>query len=528
MALKQMLITAFILVLGFSFQNCSQRELTVDEGNNGSVTPPTVVPNPNPTTPDSPLSSPAASYVVNEGEAINITISIAAARTTDLAINWNLRPEAANASYNAVDDFTNVSGSLSIPAGQTSVTFAASSKDNLLSSVDKDYLAEFGVVGSKVFSLKLIIRDNDQPRLSGTGLHNCLLKDGGVRCFGFNAYGELGDGSTTNRFAPADVVSMGSGVTQLSAGQHTSCAVKNSAAFCWGYNYYGQIGNGIVTGSGAATTAPQAVLNMQEGVSKVSTGAATSCGIKNGALYCWGYNGNGQFGNGTTSPSTSGTAAAVPTMNSGVTDVDISIYNAYHVCAVKNGGAYCWGYNGSGQLGDGTTIARYSPTPVVGLGSGVTSIGLGNNFACAIKDGSIYCWGANSVGELGLGDATNRTAAVKLPFFNGKTIKKLSVGGAHSCAIVVNSGNNEVYCWGQNVNGNLGTGNTLNASTPQRILALDGATDVNASALYDGNSWAAMSLAIVGNRVMATGNNSYGQYGNNAANMLIFQLGFMF
>jgi len=128
----------------------------------------------------------------------------------------------------------------------------------------------------------------------------------------------------------------------FSAGENHACGIRNGALYCWGDNTYGQSGTG-------GTTTP--VPNMTSGVTAVDAGAHHTCAIKSGALYCWGL---GQ----------SGTTTPVPDMTSGVTAVDAG---ASHTCAIRNGALLCWGYNNSGQLGDGTTTNRTTPVTVTNM-----------------------------------------------------------------------------------------------------------------------------------------------------------------
>ena len=135
-------------------------------------------------------------------------------------------------------------------------------------------------------------------------LHTCAVTtSGGVKCWGYNAYGQMGDGTTTNRTTPVNVSGLTSGVASISAGTHHTCAVTTSGgAKCWGYNAYGQMGDG--TFDYADRTTPVDVSGLTSGVASISTGALHTCAVTtSGGAKCWGYNQDGQLGDGTTTDS---------------------------------------------------------------------------------------------------------------------------------------------------------------------------------------------------------------------------------
>jgi uncharacterized repeat protein (TIGR01451 family) len=164
-----------------------------------------------------------------------------------------------------------------------------------------------------------------------------------------------------------------------------------------------------------------------------SAGDNHACGIRNGALYCWGDNTYGQSGTG-------GTTTPVPNMTSGVTAVDAG---AHHTCAIRNGALLCWGRNNYGQLGDGTTTNRTTPVTVTGMTSGVTAVDAGTYHTCAIRNGALLCWGYNNVGQLGDGTTTNRTTPVTVTNMISNVVAAAAEGW-HSCAIR----NGALLCWG--------------------------------------------------------------------------------
>lgn len=238
--------------------------------------------------------------------------------------------------------------------------------------------------------------------VSGGAGHSCAVTTAGAGyCWGQNTNGQLGNNSTTNSVGPVAVSSLGSGVASIKAGGAHSCAVTTAGALqCWGDNSKGQLGTGTKTGS----TVPVGVSGLASGVSDVALGSYHTC-VAAGAAMCWGYNAYGQLGDGTK------VDKLVPTVASGLgTGVSTVASALYSSCAATgSGAAYCWGYNSSGQLGDGTTVDKSVPTVVSGLTSGITAITLGNSHACAIAtENRAMCWGTSN----GMGAPSSSTIPV--------------------------------------------------------------------------------------------------------------------
>lgn len=249
---------------------------------------------------------------------------------------------------------------------------------------------------------------------SGSGHACALASDGGVRCWGHNGVGKLGDGSFSSRSVAADVVGLASGVTTIAAGSDHTCAITTHGGVkCWGSNVNSQLGDGTTT---AAQTTPVDAVGLNSGISAVAAGGTHTCALTSeGSVKCWGGTGQGQTGDGVSAGERAMTPVDVVGLGSGV--IAIAAGSA-HTCALTNlGGVKCWGLNDHGQLGNGTTTPIWQPSPVdvVGLESRAFAITAGAKHTCALlSEGGVKCWGFNSEGELGDGTKSDSSTPVSV------------------------------------------------------------------------------------------------------------------
>jgi alpha-tubulin suppressor-like RCC1 family protein len=287
--------------------------------------------------------------------------------------------------------------------------------------------------------------------------HTCALITGGaVKCWGDNFYGQLGDNTTTVRLTAADVIGLGSGVNATTAGELHTCALTAVGGVkCWGGNSYGQLGDGSNTTRRAVVD----VSDLSSGVSAITAGGLHTCALTaSGGGKCWGNNAQGQLGDGTTSDRS--TAVDISGLGSGVNAIAAG---GSHTCALTTGGGVkCWGYNLAGQLGDGTTTDRSFAVDVSGLSGGASAIAAGGTHSCAIATGgAVKCWGSNFYGQLGDGTNTTRTVAADVIGLDSG-VSALATGSTHTCALTAGGG---VKCWGSNFYGQLGDGSTTDRLT---------------------------------------------------------------
>jgi cysteine-rich repeat protein len=326
-----------------------------------------------------------------------------------------------------------------------------------------------------------------------------VLDTGEIACWGNNEYGQLGLGWPEQRTVPTRIPGFTSEASAISAGGYHTCAVSNAGgAWCWGADFDGQTGMGIPS----TRQPPMRVIGLSSGVAGICSGEDFACALlEDASVSCWGYNEDGQLGNGTTDMGVS--PVGVSGLSSGATAVSCG---SFHACAVlETGGVRCWGWNDYGQLGDGTLEDRLAPVDVAGLASGVEAVGAGHRHTCALlAAGEIRCWGGNSRGQLGDGTTVDRLAPVPVEGLSSRAVS-VAAGDAYTCALLDTGG---VQCWGINISYLLGDGTTEMRTTPVDVLGLETGVITLSSG---GSHWCAV-LASGG--VRCWGSNEEGQLGN--------------
>ncbi|HEX3299808.1 MAG TPA: chromosome condensation regulator RCC1 [Actinomycetota bacterium] len=290
--------------------------------------------------------------------------------------------------------------------------------------------------------------------VSAGAVHACVRTTAGAaKCWGFNAVGMVGDGTKVDRLQPTTVKGLKAGVQDVQAVWDHSCAVTNGGGVkCWGHNGDGELGDGSLI----TRINPAQVQGLNSGVQQVTLGFDSGCALKTtGTVWCWGYNGNGQLGTGDRQSQRTPVDAGL----SGITQISAGWD---HTCGVTNaGGVKCWGQGKHGEIGDGAKSDRLSPVDVTGLGGTVDQVSAGFDHTCALMTGgTVKCWGNNNTGELGNGTTTDSTHPVTVSGLSG--VAAISAGYNHTCAVTTSGA---AKCWGANESGELGDGTTKNRST---------------------------------------------------------------
>ena len=324
--------------------------------------------------------------------------------------------------------------------------------------------------------------------ISAGNSHTCaILDDGTVSCWGRNNYGQLGDGTTTNRNTPNQTSSLGVGRTAvaISSGSYHTCAILDDGTVsCWGDNYGHQLGDGTFFGSYRNIPNQTSSLGTGRTAVAISAGNSHTCAILDDAsVSCWGDNYYGQLGDGTNS----GSYTPTQTSSLGIGRIPVAISSGVmHTCAILDDASVsCWGRNNFGQLGDGTYTDRNTPTQTSSLGIGRIAVAISSGYyhTCAVLDNaSVSCWGYNNDGGLGDGTNSNRSTPTQTSSLGvGRTAVAISSGNRHTCALLDDA---SVSCWGRN-SGNLGDGTTIDRNTPTQTSSLGTTANPRTAALSE-------------------------------------------
>ena len=241
----------------------------------------------------------------------------------------------------------------------------------------------------------------------------------------------------------------------MSTGLDHACGITTAGeTYCWGYNANGQLGDGTTADSPVPVRVSGGVV-----FESVAAGSRGTCGLTaSGVAYCWGYNGNGNVGDSTFTNTTAPVA-----VSGGLTFTSLSA-GAGHRCAVAaTDEAYCWGLNRDGQLGNGRFFSDKNTPTLVSGGLAFQSVSAGADHSCGVTTTArAYCWGFNSEGSLGNGTFfpdLNEPSEVS----GGLDFEFVTAGAIYSCGVTTTG---EAYCWGDNSTGSLGDGSILSSNVP--------------------------------------------------------------
>ncbi|CAE7945511.1 unnamed protein product, partial [Symbiodinium necroappetens] len=332
--------------------------------------------------------------------------------------------------------------------------------------------------------------------------HQCALAFGQLKCFGRNREGQLGYGSSDDVGDDQEevglqlpVVDVGGTVLQACVGLFHTCAVLQGGSLkCWGSNVVGQIGSGNTATLGddpneMGDWLPAVDLGNGTKVSQLACGSGHTCVLlHDGAIKCFGYNGDGQLGLGDTMPG--------PQLREGRTVTA----NWAHSCALSSEGVVCWGW----QFLSSEIISNVSSLPTIGFELEATQIATGEQHACIrLADGRMRCWGNNEWGQLGLGDTVSRGAHEAADVDLGFPTTQIFVGYYYSCAMLQDE---RTLCWGWNGDRELGRGTAIPVyESPGEVLVR------KVESLSMGN--AHICFLQSGGAISCFGANDYGQLG---------------
>jgi len=247
-------------------------------------------------------------------------------------------------------------------------------------------------------------------------------------------------------------------ISSVVAAAHTCALTSAGAAYCWGYNV-DQAGVDQSVLNPTLVVPPAGVAFQSLSVSKVDD---VTCALPTtGGAYCWGDNDHGQLGDGTTTPHSSPAPVA-----GGLTFKSIAVGDA-HVCAVTtNGSVYCWGFSGNGAFGDNSVGEHFTPTAGA-PGLAFQSVVAGSDYTCGLTTtGVAYCWGLGNTGQLG--DGTGHSSRIPVAVAGGLTFQSIAGGGLGACGLTVAG---KAYCWGNNFFGTVGDGSSATEDGVIRRLA---------------------------------------------------------
>jgi alpha-tubulin suppressor-like RCC1 family protein len=361
--------------------------------------------------------------------------------------------------------------------------------------------------------------------VSAGGYHTCALRADGVAiCWGDNTLGQCG--RPFSEIEPPRPVPTTLRFTSIISGHLHTCGITvDGEGYCWGWNYHGQLGNGTTTDSDS----PVRVSGGHSFVS-LAAGTAHTCALTtDGVAYCWGRHDYLQLGPGEGERCIhdgSDLPCSTTPLQAGNGFKSLTAGHLFTCGLRTDGAAYCWGGDHTGQLGTdddwqietcaGWRCSRH-PRPVSG-GHTLVNLSSGLQHTCGIRtDGATYCWGKNLNGQLGAGFVSDHSLdrlATPLRVIGGHTFVSIAGGSVHTCAL---TGDGQAFCWGSNVYGELGVGGPLSWGVPEP-LKVTGSHHFVGLATSKAEHMCAMTPE---GDVYCWGWNQYGQLGHDPSSLEI-------
>ena len=355
--------------------------------------------------------------------------------------------------------------------------------------------------------------------VSARGGYTVALKtDNTVWSWGLNGNGQLGDGTTTYRNEAVQVKNSSTGqaltdVTAVSAGgAHTVALKKDGTVWSWGWNCFGQLGDGTTTDSNKAVQVKDSSGQPLADITAVSAGGCHTIAVKkDGTVWSWGWNDWDQLGDGTTTDSNKAVQVK-DSSGQALTDVIAVSAGGLHTVAMKKDGTvWSWGYNNFGQLGDGTTANKNKAVQVKDSSgqplADITAVSAGESHTVVLKnDKTVWSWGYNNHGQLGDGTTASRNEAVQVKDSSGQPLADITTVSAGESHTVVLKNDKTVWSWGYNNYGQLGDGTTTDSSFPVKtqLLTNEEAVDTDKGALAIGYTGIDNSNSVTQNITLPT------------------------
>ncbi|WII70528.1 hypothetical protein QJS83_08665 [Bdellovibrio sp. 22V] len=460
--------------------------------------------------------APSSAQLLTEGQGVvNLTVSLSKKACIDLPIFYNYFSTGTEGTHFS----TGGTKSITIPKGQTSAQISIDILQNGLTEDEKNLYVYLKGTNQKKQKIKLgfepyrafMIVDDESTYVNLNSVatsagHICLLNsDSKIRCWGVNAYGQVGNGTFTTVKVPTAVDSATT-YKEIKMSANSTCGITQAGVLkCWGHNSYGQIGDGTTINRSSPT-----VINSGTNYDVVGMGYTHTCAVTTGGVAkCWGANNKGQLGDGTLTASSSPVLVSGGALYSDISAGGSNDGGGGHTCAITQAGQLqCWGRNDFGQLGIGSLTNQSSPQNV---DAGVTysSVVIGYNTSCAITtSGALKCWGGNAKGQVGDGTVMTRTAPVLID--SGVSYAKVSVAQDHVCALTTG---NKVKCWGDNTSFQLGRETQIKVPTE-----IDASENYKSLSVGGGSYNASVPVSCgvtVGNYLKCWGVNPNGIFNNS-------------